>query len=236
MNTDELRDFLDKSLTDFKLSGGEKTALADWLTGNVTSEQQRGLARHTAFDIARSTLADPASVQLVNWLEGVLKVLIPGDAPATHSVDDRAFFAPGEHCLQHIIHCFGECRQSADVCVFTITDDRISRAILASHRRGIKVRILSDRDKSDDTGSDLHRFREEGMAVKLADVRQQANPHVEGHMHHKFAIFDGTRLLNGSYNWTRGAAEANLENLIDSSDPGLVAAFAKEFKRLWNRY
>ncbi len=52
-------------------------------------------------------------------------------------------------------------------------------------------------------------------------------------MHHKYAIFDGTRLLNGSYNWTRGAAHDNEENIIDTGDPRLIGAFQKHFDELW---
>ena len=55
-------------------------------------------------------------------------------------------------------------------------------------------------------------------------------------MHHKFALFDGERLIHGSYNWTRGAADVNYENLVDTGDPDLIAAFAAEFERLWNRF
>jgi phosphatidylserine/phosphatidylglycerophosphate/cardiolipin synthase-like enzyme len=61
-------------------------------------------------------------------------------------------------------------------------------------------------------------------------------PGLVGHMHHKFAIFDGERLINGSYNWTRGAANVNYENVVDTSASGLVAAFAAEFQRLWNKF
>jgi hypothetical protein len=46
---------------------------------------------------------------------------------------------------------------------------------------------------------------------------------------------DGSRLLNGSYNWTRSASEVNEENLVVSSDPRLVAAFQGQFDRLWER-
>ena len=51
-------------------------------------------------------------------------------------------------------------------------------------------------------------------------------------MHHKFAIFDGRTLLNGSYNWTRGAARDNQENVMISDDQRLVAQFQGEFDRL----
>jgi phosphatidylserine/phosphatidylglycerophosphate/cardiolipin synthase-like enzyme len=52
-------------------------------------------------------------------------------------------------------------------------------------------------------------------------------------MHHKFAIFDGARLINGSYNWTRSACDYNEENVILSNDPSLVRRFADEFDTLW---
>lgn len=55
-------------------------------------------------------------------------------------------------------------------------------------------------------------------------------------MHHKVAIFDGVRLLLGSYTWTRGAASTNYEDLIDTTDSKLLAAFAAEFERLWNKF
>ena len=42
-------------------------------------------------------------------------------------------------------------------------------------------------------------------------------------MHHKFALFDGRRLMTGSFNWTRSASEQNEENLIVTADPVLVA-------------
>jgi hypothetical protein len=77
----------------------------------------------------------------------------------------------------------------------------------------VKTRIISDAEKANDLGSDLKQFEENGIAVKLIRVVSHSDPHAGGHMHHKFAIFDGNRLINGSYNWTRGAADQNQENL-----------------------
>jgi phosphatidylserine/phosphatidylglycerophosphate/cardiolipin synthase-like enzyme len=55
------------------------------------------------------------------------------------------------------------------------------------------------------------------------------------HMHHKFALFDGKRLMSGSFNWTRSASEQNEENLIVTPDQTLVAAFSARFEMLWRR-
>ena len=242
MNPEDLARFLRESLSDRKLARAEKSALADWLAKNITNDQTRGLARHTAFEVAKEAVADPASAELIDWLEDVMKVLVPNvtqtpgaNTPAEPG-NDQAFFAPGERCLQQIIHRLHQCRRTADLCVFTITDDRISRAILDAHKRGVKVRIISDNEKCHDLGSDIHKFREAGVPVKFDDIDDGRVSGGSGHMHHKFAIFDGIRLINGSYNWTRGAADINFENVVDTADAGLIAQFAAEFERLWARF
>ncbi|HEY1186334.1 MAG TPA: phospholipase D-like domain-containing protein [Gemmata sp.] len=238
MNPDDLTRFLTHSLADRKLSGGERSALTDWLARNVKTDQHRGLVRHAAFEVARQAVADPVARDLVEWLEDVMKVLAPLAAPAAapSAGADEAFFAPGERCLQQIVSRFGQCRRTADVCVFTITDDRISRAILDAHRRKVVVRVITDNEKQHDAGSDIQKFREAGIEVKTDDMHGPADTGLNGHMHHKFALFDGARLINGSYNWTRGAADLNYENIVDTADAALVAAFSAEFARLWNRF
>jgi cardiolipin hydrolase len=43
-------------------------------------------------------------------------------------------------------------------------------------------------------------------------------------------------MLTGSYNWTRGAAQNNEENLILTNDRRLLTAFQGEFERLWVKF
>lgn len=228
MNAAELDALLRQFLVDGKLSDAERKALAGWVDANVTSEQKRGVARSRVFATARHAVADPTAAQVIDFLEDVLKVLLPmgGTVTAPASTGpDEAFFSPGDACLGRIVSRLNAARQTADLCVFTITDDRISGAILAAHKRGVKVRILTDNDKAFDEGSDIQRFIDAGIPVVV--------DHTPAHMHHKFAILDRTRLLNGSYNWTRSASSVNQENIIDTGDPHLLAAFQREFDSLW---
>jgi phosphatidylserine/phosphatidylglycerophosphate/cardiolipin synthase-like enzyme len=230
MNAAELDALLRQFLVDGKLSDAEKKALAGWLEANVTSEQKRGVARSRVFDTARNAVADPQAVQVIDFLEDVLKVLLPMGGTAStapSAAPDEAFFSPGDACLGRIIARFSNCRRSADLCVFTITDDRITAAILAAHKRGVKVRIITDNDKAFDEGSDVPRLQAAGIPL-LVD-------RTPFHMHHKFAIFDRSRLINGSYNWTRSAAANNEENVTDTGDPALLASFQREFDALWEK-
>lgn len=56
------------------------------------------------------------------------------------------------------------------------------------------------------------------------------------YMHHKFVIIDNTRLLNGSFNWTRQAVTGNQENLLVTSDSQLVCLYKERFAKLWRQY
>ena len=227
MNYAEFDAILARTLVDHRLTGGEKKGLADWLAGHRPTEQDLGVLRSRAFDAARTALADPEAPRVLDWLEGVLKLLHGKPAGTEDATFAEAYFSPGEECYRTIVRHFDQARRSCDVCVYTITDNRISGAILAAHHRGVRLRIISDQEKEADPGSDVERFRQAGIPVRVSRTL--------GHMHHKFALFDGTRLLTGSYNWTRGAAEQNEENFIVTANAHLLAAFAAAFERLWKK-
>ena len=116
-------------------------------------------------------------------------------------------------------------KTSIDVCVFTISDDRIADALLIAHKSGIKLRIITDDDKASDRGSDVDRLASKGVKIKTDDS--------PSHMHHKYAIFDENILVNGSFNWTRSASMNNHENIVVTDDPECVVPFKEMFEKLW---
>ncbi len=185
-----------------------------------------------AIVLARAAQRDPQMQATFAWLLKLADLAHdapPAAAPAKPARSTtRAFFSPGEECLDAIRDAFEGATRTADVCVFTITDDRIRDAMLAARRRGVALRVISDNDKSMDEGSDIEPLRRAGVEVRVDET--------EAHMHHKFAVIDGARLLNGSYNWTRSAARYNQENLVITDDATLVQAFSREFERLWGAF
>jgi cardiolipin hydrolase len=46
-----------------------------------------------------------------------------------------------------LLQFLGSARTSLDVCVFTITCDEIAGALLEAHKRGVRVRIISDNEQ-----------------------------------------------------------------------------------------
>lgn len=207
------------------------------MRGQLTDEQKRYL-KNQAFDLFREnlqvTLSDdghalasgvsPAKqlTMLTTWLEKTVKTM---DEPMPVRESSAYFFSPGKECKCAILDLCRTAKASMDICVFTISDNDIRDHILAAHRRGVQVRVISDNDKADDRGADTYALLDAGVPVRF--------DRSEAHMHHKFALFDKTSLLNGSFNWTRSASEYNHENITVVTDVLLRDKFQREFDRLW---
>ena len=137
----------------------------------------------------------------------------------------RVYFTPGAACHEAVLGCLDAARSSLDICVFTITDDRIAYAIRRAQRDGVRIRIITDNDQAWALGSDVYSLADAGLRV-----RQDFSP---VHMHHKFAVVDNCQVITGSFNWTRGSSN-NYENILICGDLGVVSAYSREFDRLWN--
>jgi len=226
MDFQQLDQLLREGVQDFNLDNAERFELRE-LGARVDAEQLRYL-RNRAFAMAREmALADAGNaLPVLRWLEQVVKTL--DLSTVTAAAGTTAFFTPGESCLRKLRELCRGARRHIDVCVYTIADDRLSDELIAAHDRGVQVRIISDNDKRFDDGSDIARLEAHGIAVRLDDA--------PFHMHHKFALFDGEQLANGSFNWTRSATSSNQENLVVSRDAYLIRCFGGQFEELWERF
>mgnify|MGYP002841180859 FL=1 len=222
----EIDEILRQTLSDLRLSRSEKKGLRAVLGDMELSEGDYGQLRKSAFEIAAEALNDSRSRQVVEWLEELMKVLVPRGKITEKS--PRAYFSPEADCRDRILSLFHAARRSVDICVFTITDNQLTREIMASHSRGLKIRIVTDDETSEHQGSDTKQLEEAGIPVRFDNDEQ--------HMHNKFAVFDGKAVCTGSYNWTRSAAEHNLENIVVFHDPSICGKFSGEFERLWELF
>jgi len=219
---------LQQTLDDRRLSRAEKRALGEVIAEEQPSPAERAVLRSRAFALARDALDDPRSRPVLDWLEDVVKTIAGAGLDAAKQRTAQSCFTPDDTAAARIVQLIAGAATSIDVCVFTITDDRIADAIAAAHGRGVKVRIITDDDKAYDRGSDVDRLAAAGLPLRM-----DRTPH---HMHHKFAIFDQRLLLTGSYNWTRSAAKHNHENFIVVDDLRLLHPFARTFEALWSEF
>ena len=226
MHRAELLHAILQTREDDRVSRGERRALRAVLEdAALDAEDQTWIRRELVRDIQQQ-LEGTAHAPLVDWLGDALNLLEQG--PSSGVAPTRAWFGPSEAIAPALVQFIESATHQLDCCVFTITDDQVFEALVRQHKRGVRVRIVSDDDKSEDRGSDLYRLDRAGLACRWDD-----SPH---HMHHKFAIADGRRLLNGSYNWTRSAWRANRENFMVTEEPALVRQYSEAFEAMWAEY
>lgn len=219
-----------RTLDDGKLSRSERSAFGQILDG--VQAHELALVRSRAFELARGRLEPPRATATLAWCEDVVQLVASREsarhAEATRATRSEVVFSPGEDCARRIIDLLGGARSTLEVCVFTLTDDRISDALLSAARRSVAVRVITDDAKAGDLGSDVSALVRAGIPVRT--------DRAESHMHHKFAIADRQLVVTGSYNWTRQASTQNQENLVVSDDPRFAAAFQREFDALWVQF
>lgn len=219
----DLEIFLRDSLEDFTLSRSERKELKTRLATIAGDHTAQAKARQLAFNLAKGAVDEFGKITALDWLQDVIKLLYASE----NEIKADAYFSPGDECLHRIRRLIAEARQTLDICVFTITDNRIVQRLEEAHERGITIRIISDDDKSLDLGSDLDHLARIGIQCRL--------DRTTAHMHHKFAIADHDLLLSGSYNWTRSAATENDENIVVINNPKIVRIFAEKFEQMWQR-
>lgn len=226
---DAFDEMLRTTLEDGVLSRGEDRVLRMVLSELAPDERELDVLAARAFEVAEEALDREAHREVLRWLKRVLAAIRSAEqadaSAAAPPIPAEAWFSPEQDCVDRIRGIIGEARRRLDICVFTITDDRLTKAIEKAHRNGVQIRVLSDDDKSGDLGSDIERLDRGGVKVRV-----DRSPY---HMHHKFMVIDAQRVLTGSYNWTRSAARDNEENFVIVSTPHVVTAFSEEFERLW---
>lgn len=232
MSEQMIREALATTFHDYRLTRGERKGLSRLLEENAVDQNDRNLIRAESFKLVGEAMRDANSTDqalILDWLEEITKLLVHLErGPSNASDRNDVFFSPTDNCVHKIGQMLAATKRELDICVFTITDDRIRREIVNAHERGVAVRILTDDEKSQDRGSDIQFMKGKGIEIRFDQSSY--------HMHHKFAIFDRRSLLTGSYNWTRSAAEHNEENFLITHDKKFLKAFQNEFNRLWNLY
>lgn len=140
-----------------------------------------------------------------------------------------ALFSPDEQIQKTLVATIEHAQRSILVQAYLLTDDAISRALVAAHRRGVNVSVLLDaRMAGDAKGSDALALFEAGIPVFLETQYDNA--------HNKVMIFDHDTaqavLVTGSYNFTYSAQFRNAENVVlIRQAPELVRRFVENWRK-----
>jgi len=122
----------------------------------------------------------------------------------------KIFFSPKGGAAEEIIRQIDNAESYIDIAMYSFTYEPIAEAIIRAKNRGVKIRILMDKQQAAGKYSKYEYFLDNGINV-ITDIHS-------GIMHNKIAIIDGKILFAGSYNWSKSAEERNEENLLEFID------------------
>jgi len=149
------------------------------------------------------------------------------DGPTSSVASPEALYSPEDRPADRLVALYDEARHSLYLAIYGLTYPPIVRALVAAKKRGVDVRVITDRGKMDDP-----RQRAALETLRLAGIPVKVNRH-DGLMHLKQAIVDDRVNTSGSMNQTTSAARYNDERLDIFHDPASTHRAKGKFLQMW---
>jgi len=141
--------------------------------------------------------------------------------------ETEAVFSPEGDIKETLLKEIDSTTSTLDLAIHEMTSLDLAQGLLKAKERGVKVRIIADSKQAKMKSSQITYLIHQGVPVKVLGGKEK------GLMNHRFAVFDGKRVLTGSCDWSNGSGKRNYENLIIFGDGEVVSSYQKEFDRLW---
>ncbi|AEE14704.1 phospholipase D (PLD) family protein [Thermodesulfobium narugense DSM 14796] len=133
-----------------------------------------------------------------------------------------------ENPVPVLVNLYKNAKKKIDVAIYSFTQPEILKALTNAKKRGIEVRVIVDREQSDNN------VMKHAINTLLIDkIPVKVNIHT-GLMHLKMSIIDDSIATTGSYNYTKSATETNDEMFVVVKDPAFAKKCEDYFNRMWN--
>ncbi len=139
-----------------------------------------------------------------------------------------SYFSPYGGCTDAIVNNIYNAEKTIDIAIYTFTSRPISQALVKAYERGVDVRVIMDRNQAAERFSKKRYIVKKGIPVELHTG--------DGIMHNKFAVFDSSIVITGSFNWTSSAERYNYENIVVINSPELARRYEAEFDKMWKKF
>lgn len=139
-----------------------------------------------------------------------------------------AFTQADQHPEKQLAAIIDDAKSTLDIAIYSLTYPDIVQAIKNAAKRGVKVRIITDRIQSNG--------KTQQEALKLlgsAGIPLKINKH-SGLMHLKMTVADGQVATTGSFNYSKSASTTNDEVFVAFRDADIAKSFEAQFEAMWN--
>lgn len=170
---------------------------------------------------ARQALTLPAAVALAGLLASAA---CPPDAGAATV---ELYYAPEDAPGDRLVALYDKAQRYIYLAVYGLTYPPVVRALVAAKKRGVDVRVITDREKLTDP-----KQRAALETLRLAGIPIKVNLH-DGLMHLKQAVVDDEVNTTGSMNQTTSGHRYNDERLDVITDRVVSLRAKDKFLSMW---
>lgn len=167
---------------------------------------------------------------LLSYLLGT-NVLTPFIAPwvptSASAADIETYYGPEDLPADHLIALYDHARWYIYVAVYGMTFPPIVKALIEAKKRGVDVRVISDRGQGNDPKQQraLELLHSAGIPIRV-------NQH-DGLMHLKQVVIDDEINTTGSMNQTTSGHRYNDERLDVIADRAISVKARDKFLTMW---
>lgn len=149
-----------------------------------------------------------------------------------------AFFAPDHNLRAALRYLIKNEKERISIAVFAFTDSHLARELVAAHKRGVKIELMTDPSCLRSQHQKIDMLAQAGIPIYVYKSEFGKGP--SSIMHNKFALFektihDKTILWTGSFNFTKSGSDFNQENVLVLDDARIIKQYADQFERLRDR-
>ncbi len=140
----------------------------------------------------------------------------------------EVYYAPEDAPLDRLATLYGHAKRYLYVAVYGLTSPRAVEAMVAAKKRGVDVRLITDRQRTEDD-----KQRTALHTLHLAGIPILINEH-DGLMHLKQVVIDDEVNTSGSMNHTTSGNHYNDERLDVMTDHAISVKAREKFLSMWN--
>jgi phosphatidylserine/phosphatidylglycerophosphate/cardiolipin synthase-like enzyme len=150
-----------------------------------------------------------------------------GAVPTTGAATIETYYAPEDLPGTKLVELYGRAQRYIYIAVYGFTYPPAVKALITAKRRGVDVRIITDREKLTDPKQEIAL-----ETLRLAGVPVRVNQH-DGLMHLKQVVMDDEVNVSGSMNHTTSGNKYNDERLDVITDRTSSVKAKEKFLAMW---
>jgi phosphatidylserine/phosphatidylglycerophosphate/cardiolipin synthase-like enzyme len=162
------------------------------------------------------------SVRTLSQIDPLLETRSAASAEPSPLPPTEVLFSPKGGCTAAIIREVKAAKGSVLVHAYWFTSASIAKALVAAHKRGVKVEVILDRSRTEMDNEQADFIVQNDVPTFIDDKHTTA--------HNKVIVIDGNVVITGSFNFTDQAENENAENLLIIRDKGIAGKFTANWQ------